>query len=108
MCLKSDCFKYYSLAIFCEIVFLVFPIPTFKGISELVYRKYYQSIKYKHLRSYISPTTTTTTHHRWELPVLRYHKIMIIYLTLFYGNSPIFSGIIFINYCMCILTGSPG
>ena len=47
--------------------------------------------------------------HRWDLPVLHYHEIMVIYpypflvvitLLLFW--------IIFINDCICILTGSPG
>ena len=47
-------------------------------------------------------------YHIWELPVLRYHKIMVIYpypfsvvitLLLYY--------IVFINDYICILTGAP-
>ena len=48
-------------------------------------------------------------HHTWKLPVLRYNKIMVIYpypfLVVF---TQFFSWRIFINYCICILTGSSG
>ena len=47
--------------------------------------------------------------HRWELPVLRYHKILVIYpYTFFVVINQLFSNIIFINDYICILTGSPG
>ena len=47
--------------------------------------------------------------HRWELPVLRYHKILVIYPYRFFAViTQLLSNIIFINYCICILTGSPG
>ena len=47
--------------------------------------------------------------HRWELTVIHYHKTMVIYP--YYFKCPftkMFSWIIFINDCICILTGSPG
>ena len=48
-------------------------------------------------------------HHRWDLPVLRYHKIMVIYPYPFLVViTQLFSWITFINDCICILTGSPG
>ena len=47
--------------------------------------------------------------HIWYLPVLHYHKIMVIYLYPFLVViTQLFSWIIFINDCICILTGSPG
>ena len=47
--------------------------------------------------------------HRWDLPVLRYHKIMVIYPYPFLVViTQLFSCIIFINEFTCILTGSPG
>ena len=47
--------------------------------------------------------------HRWDLPLLHYHKIMLIYPYPFLMViSLVFSWIIFINDCICILTGSPG
>ena len=47
--------------------------------------------------------------HKWELPVLHYHKIMVIYPYPFLVViTQLFSCIILINYCICILTGSPG
>ena len=47
--------------------------------------------------------------HRWELPVLHYHKIIGIYpYHLFVAITQLFSYIIFINGCICILIGSPG
>ena len=46
--------------------------------------------------------------HRWELSVSHYHKIMVIYpYPFFVVITLLFSCIIFINYCICILTGSP-
>ena len=46
---------------------------------------------------------------RWDLPFLRYHKIMVIYpYPLLVVITPLFSCIIFINDCICILNGSPG
>ena len=47
--------------------------------------------------------------HRWELPVLHYHEIMVIYHYPFFEViTQLFSCIIFINDCICILTVSPG
>ena len=47
--------------------------------------------------------------HRWDLTVLRYHEIMVIYPYPFLVViTQFFSCIIFINDCICILTGSPG
>ena len=47
--------------------------------------------------------------HRWELTVLYYHKIMVIYhYPFFVVITQLFSWIILINDCICILTGSPG
>ena len=46
--------------------------------------------------------------HRWDLPVLHYHEIMVIYPYPFLVViTQLFSCIIFINDCICILTGSP-
>ena len=43
--------------------------------------------------------------HRWELPVLHYHKIMVIYPHPFVVViTQLFSWIIFINDYICILT----
>ena len=45
----------------------------------------------------------------WELPFLCYHEIMLIYPYHFVVViNLLFSWIIFINDCICILTGSPG
>ena len=50
----------------------------------------------------------THLHHRWDLPVLRYQKIMVIYpYSFLVAITQLFSNIIFINDCICILTGSP-
>ena len=47
--------------------------------------------------------------HRWHLPVLHYNKIMVIYPYPFLlVITQLFSWIIFINYCIRILTGPPG
>ena len=47
--------------------------------------------------------------HRRELPVLCYHEIMVIYPYLFLVIiTQLFSWLIFINDCICLLTGSPG
>ena len=49
------------------------------------------------------------TCHGWDLPVLHYHKIMVIYPYPFLVVvTQLFSWIIFINDCIWILTGSPG
>ena len=46
--------------------------------------------------------------HRWDLPVLYYHKMIVIYPYPFLvAITQLFSWIIFINYCICILTSSP-
>ena len=45
--------------------------------------------------------------HRLDLPVLRYHEIMVIYpYPFFVVITQFLSCIIFINDCICILTGS--
>ena len=45
--------------------------------------------------------------HRWELPVLRYHKILLIYpYPFFCGNYPIVLLNNIINDCICIITAS--
>ena len=45
--------------------------------------------------------------HRRELPVLRYHKILVIYpYPYFGGNYPIVLLYNIINDCICIITGS--
>ena len=50
----------------------------------------------------------TGFHHRWELLVLHYHEIMVIYPYPFLVRITLFfSCIIFIHYCICILNGSP-
>ena len=51
---------------------------------------------------------TRPLQHRWDLPVLRYHKIMVIYPYPFLVViTKLFSCIICINDCICILAGSP-
>ena len=53
--------------------------------------------------------TSAADNHRWDLPVLHYHKIMVIYPYPFLVvMTQLFSWIIFINDCICVLTGSPG
>ena len=50
-----------------------------------------------------------TSDHRWELPVLRYHKVMVIYPYPFLVViNQFLSWVIFINDRICIFTGSPG
>ena len=50
-----------------------------------------------------------TALHRWELPVLHYHEIMVLYPYYFLVViTQLFTWIIFIHDCVCILTGSPG
>ena len=45
--------------------------------------------------------------HRWEIPVLHYHKIVVIYpYPFFVVITQLFSWIISINDCICILTVS--
>ena len=52
---------------------------------------------------------STRMNQRWELPVLRYHKIMVIYPYPFLVViTQLFSCILFINNGICIFTGSPG
>ena len=51
---------------------------------------------------------TAAQKHIWDLPILCYHKIMVIYPYPFLVViTLLFSWIIFINDCICILTGSP-
>ena len=50
-----------------------------------------------------------TANHRWDLPVLHYHKIMVIYPYPFLVViTQFFSWVIFINCCIFIFTGSSG
>ena len=54
-------------------------------------------------------TMCTPPGHGWELPILHYHKITLIYPYPFLMViTHLFSCIIFINDCIYILTGSPG
>ena len=47
--------------------------------------------------------------HRWELPVLHYQKILVIYpYPFFVVIILLLSQIIFMNDCICILTGPTG
>ena len=49
-----------------------------------------------------------TYRHRRELPVLRYHKILVIYPYPFFGgNYPIVLLNNIINDCICIITALP-
>ena len=55
-----------------------------------------------------SPVAGCTGLHRRELPVLRYHKILVIYPYPFFGgNYPIVLLHNIINDCICIITSSP-
>ena len=52
---------------------------------------------------------TTRPQHVWEQPVLHYNKVMVIYPYPFLVVlTQFFPWIIFINGCICILTGPPG
>ena len=54
-------------------------------------------------------TAPYAPNHIWELPVIRYHEIMVIYPNPFFVVITLmFSETRFINYCICIFTGSPG
>ena len=60
------------------------------------------SIKIPHHQQFGTPG------HGWDLPVFHYHEIMLIYPYPFLvAITQLFSWIIFINDCICILTGSP-
>ena len=51
----------------------------------------------------------STVNHRWGLSVLHYHEIIVIYPYPFLVViTLLFSFIIFVNYVICILTGSLG
>ena len=72
---------------------------------------------YKYENPYKGPFVMThfctngpvTSQHIWKLPVLHYHKIMVIYPYPFLlAITQLFYWIIFINGCIRILTGSPG
>ena len=53
--------------------------------------------------------STSSVKHRWDLTVLHYHKIMVIYPHPFLVViNQLFACIIFINDCICILSGSTG
>ena len=55
------------------------------------------------------PARDPSATHRWELPVLHYHEIMVIYNYPFFEViTQLFSWIICINDCICIWTVSPG
>ena len=52
---------------------------------------------------------TESVNHIWDLPVLHYHKILVIHPYPFLVViTQLFSWIILINDCIFILTGSPG
>ena len=58
---------------------------------------------------YMNYNHTGLWDHRWDLPILHYHEIMVIFpYPFFVVITQLFSCIIFINDCICILTGSPG
>ena len=55
-----------------------------------------------------NPVVLDAYAHRWWLPVLCYHKIMVIYPYPFLvAINLLFSWIIFIYYCICLWTISP-
>ena len=59
-------------------------------------------VKYNHILNQSDRCT-----HRWDLPVLHYHKMMVIYPYPFLVIiTLLFSCIIFVNDFICILTGS--
>ena len=61
-----------------------------------------------HPRDPIGLQAVPVSRHRWDLPVLSYHKIMVIYPYPFLVViTQLFSWIIFINDCIRILTGAP-
>ena len=72
------------------------------------------SLVTRSLRPHVSQRISVVRHnlwrrwrHRWELPVLHYHKIMLIYpYPSLVVITQFFSWIIFIRDCICILTGS--
>ena len=73
------------------------------------YRVHNQTIEEYEPMPIIPPNSHPLRHHRWDFPVLRYHKIMVIYLYPFLVViTQLFSWMIFINDCIRILTGSPG
>ena len=96
-------------------------MPYFHGPSYTAIRMWYQSvtINYTTYGSYVHPYYCfipetnypkgfSAGNHIWELPVLRYHQIMVIYPYLFLVViTQLFSYIIFINGCICIITISP-
>ena len=62
-----------------------------------------------HISFVIVSLVTRSSNHRWELPVLHYHKILVIFPYPFLVViTQLFYWVIFINYFICILTGSPG
>ena len=51
-----------------------------------------------------SEESSSSEDHIWELPVSHYHEIMVIYPYTFFGAiSQLFSCIICINDCICII-----
>ena len=55
------------------------------------------------LKDIIDAALLSTLEHRWDLPVLHYHKIMVIYpYPFFVVITQLFSCIILINGCICI------
>ena len=71
-------------------------------------RKLIQTLKFRRKFAHEIMENSIGVGHRWDLPVLRYHEIMVIYPYPFLVViTQLFSCIIFIHYCICILTGSP-
>ena len=73
-------------------------------------RLYYKSLpdRFYSDTTYVRPKFQSLHGHRWELPVLHYQKIMVIYpFPFLVVITQLFSCIIFINGCIYILTGSP-
>ena len=66
-------------------------------------------VKYQIHILYIGLGIEEAHQHIWELPFLHYHGIMVIYHYPFLVvMTQLFSGIIYINDCICILTVSSG
>ena len=64
---------------------------------------------YEHGLESLPGKTAPSVKHKWDLPVLHYHEIMVIFPHHFLVViTQFFYWMIFINGCICILTGSPG
>ena len=89
-----------------EIMDTMISIPATDESGEKVYVSVIDSLNVA--KKFFTPTRIYAIHHRWDLPVLHYHEIMVIYPYPFLVViTQLFSCIIFINDCIYILTGSP-